>query len=233
MKQTSTTQNKQWITLQTSDDVAYAVRDEILLAANDAIKDHGEFRIVLAGGSTPEQVYDLLAKEDCDWGHWSIYLGDERCLPIDDPERNSQMIQRILLNKTSIPENNIHFIPAELGPVEAARLYSEATKHSLPFDLVMLGMGEDGHTASLFPGHIHNDLEELSHAVYDSPKLPLERVSLSASCLSNNQKLLIMTTGEGKKKAIKQWLEGAALPVSTITSQGEVKIFLDQAAAPT
>jgi 6-phosphogluconolactonase len=231
MQHLASNTHKQWITLETADDVAFAARDEIKLAARKAIDDHGEFRIVLAGGSTPEQVYTLLAKEDCDWDHWQIYLGDERCLSIDDTERNSQMIQEILLNNISIPEKNIHFIPAELGPEKAAQLYAAEIKDAIPFDLVMLGMGEDGHTASLFPGHIH-DQHELAHAVYDSPKLPSERVSLSKASLSNNHQLLIMTTGKGKKTAVNQWLKGDALPISTISSLGDIKIFLDLTASP-
>ena len=231
MQHLASNTHKQWITLETADDVAFAVRDEIKQAARKSIDDHGEFRIVLAGGSTPEQVYALLAKEDCDWDHWQIYLGDERCLPIDDTERNSQMIQEILLNNISIPEKNIHFIPAELGPEKAAELYAAVIKDALPFDLVMLGMGEDGHTASLFPGHDH-DQQELAHAVYDSPKPPAERVSLSKTSLSNNHQLLIMTTGKGKKTAVNQWLKGDALPISTISSLGDIKIFLDLTASP-
>ena len=225
-----TKHSKEWITLETANDVAFAIRDEILLAAHEAIKDHDEFRIVLAGGSTPETVYELLSKEDCDWKHWQLYMGDERCLPIDHPDRNSRMIQKILLNHISIPNENIHFMQSELGPEKAAQLYADEIKGALPFDLVMLGIGEDGHTASLFPGHTHNQ-EELVHSVYESPKPPVERVSLSASSLSNNLQLLIMTTGEGKREAMEKWQAGINLPVSTISSLKNTKIILDQAAS--
>lgn len=219
----------QWINLSTQRDVAYRVRDEIMSAAQEAIKKSGQFHIVFAGGSTPGQVYALLANEACDWRHWQIYLGDERCLPDSDSERNSQMVKKSLLDHISIPEENIHFIPAEQGAEAAAMLYAEEIEHILAFDLVMLGMGEDGHTASLFPDHVH-DLEERVHAVYDAPKAPSDRVSLSAAVLSNNRQLIIMATGESKRTAIKQWQAGERLPVSSISSLGSINIFVDSAA---
>lgn len=223
--------NKQWIVLTTANEVALAVRNEIMQAAQTSIDDHGEFRIVLAGGTTPEKVYHLLAAEQCDWQHWHIYLGDERCLAVGDPERNSEMIKRTLLDEVAIPAENIHFISTEQGAETAADLYSEIIRTALPFDVVMLGMGEDGHTASLFPHQQHNKNERV-HAVYDAPKPPAERVSLSVDSLSNNHYLLIMITGQGKQYAVRQWQQGNILPVTKIGSlaQNAIKIFVDRAA---
>ena len=220
-----------WITLSNANYVAVAALNLILSKSKSAIKKRGKFKIVLAGGSTPEQVYIMLAEEKCDWELWEFYLGDERCLTIKDPERNSAMIRRTLLDKINISENNIYFIPSELGSESAAESYALQIASALPFDMVMLGMGEDGHTASLFPGHIYNK-DELAHAVHNAPKPPSERVSLSSSCLSQTRHLLIMITGAGKKAALKQWKNGEKIPVATISSLGNTTIFIDKAASP-
>jgi len=216
---------KNWKVLETANKVAETARDLILQAAKKAIIDNGKFKIVLAGGTTPENVYRLLAKENCDWQHWHFYLGDERCLPIDDSERNSQMAQKTLLSKIDINEKNIHFIPAEKGAYDAAKDYEAVIKNALPFDMVLLGMGEDGHTASLFPEHIH-DQKELVHAVYNAPKPPPERVTLSRRTLSQNNNLLIMITGASKKKMVEMWKSGEKLPVSSIDSLRRENSFI-------
>lgn len=101
---------KEWITLSNANDVVVAELNIILSSSKPAIEKSGKFKIVLAGGSTPEQVYRMLAEEDCDWEHWELYLGDERCLPIKNPERNSEMIRRVLFDKINISENNVYFI---------------------------------------------------------------------------------------------------------------------------
>ena len=221
----------EWTVLTTASDVADAALEIIILAAHTAIDDHGEFRIVLAGGSTPERVYTLLAKRQENWNKWKFYLGDERCLPIDDPERNSHMIRSTLINNIDVPDENIHFIPSEKGAEAAADLYLKIIEPALPFDLVMLGMGEDGHTASLFPGDEHNQ-SELVHAVHNAPKPPSERVSLSSTCLSQTRQMLIMITGSGKKIAMKKWRDGDPIPVSQMSSLEKTTILLDIAASP-
>jgi len=222
----------QWVTLSSAQEVAQAALTEILDAAHRAFEARGCFSIVLAGGTTPEQVYRLLAQQNCDWVHWHFYLGDERCLPAGHPDRNSSMVQHTLLNRVSIPARNIHMIPAELGAARAAQDYSNTIQTALPFDLVILGMGEDGHTASLFPGQAHPK-NEIVHAVYNAPKPPTERVSLSVASLSNNQQLLILVCGEGKKPALAQWQQSGTLPVAKIRSHGRIQILLDKAADPT
>lgn len=223
--------DKCWTRLASAAAVAQAALDIILDASRQAIEQHGEFRIVLAGGSTPAQVYRLLSEQACDWSRWQLYLGDERCLPAAHPERNSIMIQHALLDRISIPADNIHMIPAELGATQAALNYAESIQAARPFDLVLLGMGEDGHTASLFPGQTHPENESV-HAVYNAPKPPAERVSLSAKTLSDNQQLLILICGEGKKSALAQWKHGIELPVTKIRSHGRLRILFDNAANP-
>jgi len=220
---------KNWFVKETAEEVAKTARDLILQAAKKAIENNGTFKIVLAGGTTPENVYHLLAKESCDWQHWHFYLGDERCLPKDHAERNSQMAFKTFLNKIDISQKNIHFIAAEHGAEEAARDYQTVIENALPFDMVLLGMGEDGHTASLFPQHQHPE-NELIHAVYNAPKPPPERVSLSRKALSQNHNLIIMVTGESKQKSVEKWRNKKTLPVSSITSLGHISVLLDKKA---
>jgi 6-phosphogluconolactonase len=219
--------NNRWHTLETADQVALAAYEQILKSAEQAIADHGTFKLVLAGGSTPEKVYRLLAHADADWSKWYIYYGDERCLPADHADRNSLMATSAFLEKVAIPDAQIFTIPAELGPEPAAKKYQQIVASALPFDMVLLGMGEDGHTASLFPGHQHQE-EELAHAVYNSPKPPPERVSISAKALSNTQQLIFLITGANKQEAVKNWRSGQDLPVATIVPENPIDIYIDK-----
>ena len=225
----SETSKEHWQVLPTADDVANQALKIILSVSEENIETNGYFRIVLAGGTTPKKIYQLLAKQSCEWEKWHLYLGDERCLPVNDPDRNSEMIRKTLLQKIDIPKENVHFISAENGAESAANAYAKEIANKAPFHLVMLGMGEDGHTASLFPGHEHND-DELVHAVYDSPKPPSDRVSLSVKSLSDNLNLLILVTGKSKQQAVEEWQNGKEIPISKISSMGNKKVLLDNLA---
>ncbi len=219
----------QWHQFDDASQVADAVCEQILLSAERAISEHGDFKIVLAGGSTPEKIYQLLAMANTDWSKWKIYYGDERCLPADDKDRNSIMAAEALLAKVGIPAQHVFTMPTELGAVEAAKQYRTAIADVDQFDLVLLGMGEDGHTASLFPGHV-NDPEETVHEVYNSPKPPSDRISLSAKTLANTRQLFFIVTGESKKAPVNEWKQGVDLPVATIAPTAGVDIYIDAAA---
>jgi 6-phosphogluconolactonase len=219
--------NSRWHNMETADQVAVAAYQQILTSAEQAIAEHGTFKLVLAGGSTPEKVYRLLAKANADWAKWFIYYGDERCLPVDHADRNSLMATQAFLEKVAIPDTHIFTIPAELGPEQGAKKYQQIVANALPFDMVLLGMGEDGHTASLFPGHQHQE-DELAHAVYNSPKPPPERVSISAKALSNTQQLIFLITGANKQEAVKNWRSGQDLPIATINPKNPVDIYIDK-----
>jgi len=218
-----------WHSYDNAEQVATAVCLHILNAAKQAITERGAFKLVLAGGTTPEKVYRLLAETQADWANWHIYYGDERCLPVNHPDRNSLMAEQAFLNKVTIPREQIFTIPAESDPVTAAKQYQQTVASALPFDMVLLGMGEDGHTASLFPNHHHNK-DELAHAVYNSPKPPPERVSLSAKALSDTRQLLFLITGANKQDAVKAWRAGELLPVATIIPKQPIDIYIDKAA---
>lgn len=223
--------NADWRIFATADQVAEAACEQILNMAKEAISERGCFKLVLAGGTTPEKVYRLLSKAQTDWSKWRIYYGDERCLPSDHADRNSMMATKALLAQVPIPAEQIFTIPAELGPEAGALQYRQAVSDALPFDVVLLGMGEDGHTASLFPGHVHKQ-DELTHAVYNSPKPPPERVSISAKALSDTRQLIFLITGKSKQEPVKQWREGADLPVAAIEPNNPVDIYIDSEALP-
>ncbi len=219
-------ENSRWHYLESADDVADAACQQVLNAATSAVSERGKFKLVLAGGGTPEKVYRLLAEANADWAHWHIYYGDERCLPADHQDRNSLMATRVFLDKVAIPANQIFTIPAELGPEQAAESYRLTVAEAGVFDMVLLGMGEDGHTASLFPGHQHRQ-DELAHAVYNSPKPPPERVSMSAKALSNTRELIFLITGANKREAVGLWRSGQDLPVAGIIPENPVDIYID------
>ena len=203
----------------------------IYRAARQAIALRGEFRIVLAGGGTPAAVYRALADTDADWSRWHVYFGDERCLPPTDPERNSVMAADNWLARVAMPQENIHVIPAEQGAEPAARVYAGLIDAARPFDIVLLGMGEDGHTASLFPGHRHDNAKRSVLAIHDAPKPPADRVSLSAAALSDTASVLVLVTGAGKYEAVQRWKQGEDLPITHVHGRDGVDVYLDPAAS--
>ena len=219
-----------WHLFDDASDVAHEAARRILMAADRAIRKQGRFSIVLAGGGTPEATYRLLVDAVAEWSKWHIYFGDERCLPADDAERNSVMAASALLDHVAIPADHIHPIPAEQGAEAGASAYGLVVADALPFDLVLLGVGEDGHTASLFPGQLHPD-SELVHAVHDAPKPPPDRISLSRNALSDCRELLILVTGAGKQQAVTRWKKGVDLPIANIGAHHAIDILLDRDAA--
>jgi 6-phosphogluconolactonase len=209
---------------------AWACR-KILLAADQAIAARGQFRIVLAGGRTPERTYRLLSEVDTDWRRWQIYFGDERCLPTGDQQRNSVMASKAWLQRVAMPAANIHVIPAELGPQKAAQSYEPLVRQALPFDLVLLGLGSDGHTASLFPKG-PAQAESLVQPVLHAPKAPQERVTLSAAALSQSREILVLVSGMEKRKTLGAWQRGERLPISTLQPMGDMTVIYDREADP-
>lgn len=207
----------------------------VLAAARAAIAQRGAFDIVLAGGNTPRKLYRALRVAHADWKQWHIWFGDERCASPDDPARNSRMAADEWLARSAIPAANVHSIPAERGAREAAAAYARDLRAVDTFDLVLLGLGKDGHTASLFPGHdwgTHTDSPTLL-AVFDAPKPPPERVSLSAARLSNAACVLFLVEGAGKRDAIAKWKRGDAIPAMSIAPAAGVDVLLDTAATAT
>jgi 6-phosphogluconolactonase len=220
-----------WRVLPDVDVVAQAAADAILEAAVEALAARGSFSLVLAGGRTPLGVYRLLAERERDLDGWEIFFGDERCLPPTDPERNSAAAEAVWLVSSGITPTHVHTIPAEQGPELAAALYAEEIAAWQPFDLVLLGLGEDGHVASLFPGQEHAH-ESLVVPVHSAPKPPPERVSLNYGTLCGARRRLLLATGKGKRAALAAARRGEDLPVTRLAACGPLTVLLDAAAAP-
>ena len=200
--------------------------DAVCAVAEAAIQTRGVFHLVLAGGRTPQALYRALAERGAGDAHWHIWYGDERCLPPDDPDRNSRMAETAWLDASAIPPHNRRPIPAETGAPEAAQRYREWLAGVSDFDLTLLGMGEDGHTASLFPGQLWNGADVL--AVSGAPKPPPERVSLSAARLSRSRRVWFVVTGADKHDAVARWKKGETLPVGSVSGTVETVVWLDQ-----
>lgn len=215
-----------WHVMPDPEALVEAVVQRLLAQAGMALAERGVFRIVLAGGVTPEAVYRRLAAAATDWSRWQVYFGDERCLPADHPQRNSVMALQSWLGQVPLPADNIHSIPAELGPEAAARSYARVIEAACPFDLVLLGMGADGHTASLFPDQRHDPAERV-HPVHNAPKPPPDRVSLGLAALNDTAEVMVLITGRNKQAAVNRWKAGEDLPVTRVHGQQGVDVFLD------
>jgi 6-phosphogluconolactonase len=226
-------QQIQWRVFADMTELKQAAYNAVLANANAAIAARGRFTIVLAGGSTPHGIYHMLRDASTNWSKWHVYFGDERCLPADHPDRNSRMAEASLLQHVPIPRGQIHPIPAELGPEPAAQNYHKTLEGIGEFDLVLLGMGEDAHTASLFPGLAWESADFTSAIpVRNAPKPPSDRVSLTASRLSEARQVIFFVTGAGKRDAVTLWRSGSDIPVTAIRPMTSVEVYMDAAADP-
>ncbi len=208
--------------------------DFLARAEAKALATRGEFHLVLAGGGTPRRLYRALAGEPHDWMRWRIWFGDERCLPPTDPERNSGMAREAWLDPVGMPPGNVHVIPAEQGAAVAAQAYADELSRIGHFDLVLLGLGQDGHTASLFPGHDWGEAADAPDvlAVRGAPKPPPERVSLSARRLSRTHRMLFLVTGADKRDALARWQRGERIPAAAVRADAGVDVLMDADASP-
>jgi len=215
---------------------------ELLAAALDA---RGVAHVALAGGSTPAPVYERLPALLGDWSAVHVWFGDERCVAPDHEDSNFRLASETLMAGAAIAPDRVHRMRGELGPHEGARAYAaELAEHlelddaGLPvLDVAYLGLGPDGHTASLFPHH--PALEIGSHppratvGVEDAPKPPPERISLSLGCLNAARRRVLHTVGEGKRDAVSRVLAppDPATPASLLGRFG-LEIVVDDAAHP-
>ncbi|MDI7166936.1 6-phosphogluconolactonase, partial [Leptospira santarosai] len=199
--------------------------DKIQKISVNKIQTKGTFHIVLTGGETAKSLYSELKFLATDWSKWFFYFGDERCVPEDHVDSNWLMIENALFKFIPVNERQIFKIPGYLGAEKGASEYSKSIQSISLFDLVLLGLGEDGHIASLFPGV---DLSEEKDVipVYYSPKLPKERVSLSLKRINASDFILIITKGRKKAEIIKRIKMGEAvnLPVTSLFSKKSVEL---------
>jgi 6-phosphogluconolactonase len=209
--------------------LSQAASDHICKLAGKAIQARGRFSLVLSGGSTPKGTYGLLTHASLDWARIHVFWGDERCVPPEHPDSNYQMACQALLDYVPIPQENIHRMRGEIPPGKAAADYEQILRHFFAaagdnppsriqnphsFDLVLLGMGEDGHTASLFPGSpVLQEKERWVVAVpHDQPPPPLvTRVSLTLPIINAAAQVTFLVEGE-KKAAILERVLAAPSP---------------------
>lgn len=222
-------QPAQFVLHDNAADLAVSVARRVAEVAAQAIRERGEFRLALAGGDTPRRCYEQLRHLPIDWSHVQIFFGDERCLPVGDAQRNDTMASNALLDHVAIPPTHIHRIAAERGADEAARHYAGLLDQTAALDLVLLGMGEDGHTASLFPGNPATELKDAAVAVFDAPKPPPQRVSLGLDTLRRARQRIFLVSGAGKRAALQAMRDGAALPAARV---GSAEWHVDRAAMP-
>jgi len=205
----------------------YAARRiaELIRAAKDA---RGQAHVALAGGSTPRDAYERLGPLVGDWAGVHLWFGDERCVAPDDEEANVRMVREAL----HAPGATEHRILGELGPDEAARRYEEELGETV-LDVALLGLGPDGHTASLFPGNPALDARGVAVAVRDAPKPPPERVSLTLNKLNTARAILLLTAGAEKREALERVLAGPdpATPASLL-DRVKLELIADEAALP-
>jgi len=207
--------------------VAAAAAELVAASIAETAPGAGPWTLVLAGGSTPRRAYQLLAGwgSPLPWGRVTILFGDERCVPPDDPESNYRLAREELLDR--VHPGSVHRMAGELGAEEAAARYDAVVRTLGPLDLVLLGMGPDGHTASLFPDHPAVAAEGCAVAVHGAPKPPPDRVSLTLPALRAARRVVFLVTGADKAEALA--LAGAGTVPSGMIPNAEY--LVDRAAA--
>lgn len=185
--------------------------------ANQALAERGRFLVSLSGGSTPMKLYERLATETLDWSRVHFFWGDERCVPVEDAGNSYGEVKKVLFDK--IGATNIHRVQSELGPDSAAKEYAQTLSRfadpplDFPrFDLVLLGMGDDGHTASLFPGSpVDISMPALAVTAHYQDR-PANRITLTPLVFNEAREIWFLVTGQGKAETLKKVIEGEFNP---------------------
>jgi 6-phosphogluconolactonase len=227
----------------TKEDWITAAVDLIIDLANDAFTARGEFSLVLSGGSTPRPVYEELANRsgEVNWEHSFIFWGDERCVPPDHPESNYRMAKESLLDQIPIPDENIFRMLGEIDPQIAAQDYEGLLaaffqNKEKRFDTVLLGIGEDGHTASLFPGTEALDETVKWVAANSHPSSDRSRLTLTYPALNAARQIIFLVAGGSKADVVTNVINNPekkpAYPAKGIIGHDKAPIWiLDTAAA--
>ena len=225
---------------ETSQELASTAAETFIKQAKGATEEFGRFTVALAGGSTPKRAYEILATQHhdtLDWNKVHAFFGDERIVPPDHEDSNYRMAQDTLLSH--VPIGSVHRMRGELDPSEAAALYEKDLEVFFGgpprFDLVLLGIGEDGHTASLFPGTPALDVRDRWAVENPVEKLGTSRITLTVPAINAATRVVFLVAGEGKAKALKEILEVDAetrdCPAKLIRPVGKLTWMSDAAAA--
>jgi len=232
-------------TYPTPDELARAAADHFAALSQEAIANHGHFSVALAGGSTPRATYEILATieyaQKVNWERVHVFWGDERMVSPGHEDSNYRLAVDAMLKVIPISKDNIHRILGEARPQDAARAYEGTIReffnpHTTSFDLILLGMGDDGHTASLFPGTmaVHEDtLQVMAHFV---EKLAAWRVTFTPRLINAAENVTFLVSSERKARRLRQVLVGPyqpeVLPAQIVRpSRGRLRWLIDEAAA--
>jgi 6-phosphogluconolactonase len=220
-------------------ELSRAAADYIADLSGRAISSRGVFTIALTGGSTPKKLYELLAGENgIDWSKWQVFFSDERFVPFSDERSNYNLAYTSLLSEVPISPDNVHAVDTQAGSPEAAAEAYESTVKSVlggqNFDLILLGMGSDGHTASLFPGKPALD-ETQKLVTASAPGIlppPVDRVTFTYPLINAANQVAFLAAGADKAEMIKQALDGGDIPAAKVNpTSGELVWFIDKAAS--
>lgn len=223
-----------------AEDLAFSVASRLITAIADAQSTGGIAQVVLTGGRVAAVIYRAVAgspaRVEVDWQRVEFWWGDERFLPPGDPERNETQARDALLSALDVDPARVHPMPADTGqgPEAAAAAYAEelAAAGSPTFDVLMLGVGPDGHVASLFPGYPQLAVTDAAAvAVHDSPKPPPTRVSLTLPVLDRTREVWFVVSGEDKAEAVAKALADGDVPAARPKGQNRTLWLLDEAAA--
>jgi 6-phosphogluconolactonase len=216
------------VVLPDSEAVAVRAADDLVAAAEEARAQRGAAHVCLAGGTTPMRCYELLDERLGDWAGIHLWYGDERCVPYDDPESNhGQVLARLQARGATW-----HPMPATLGPDAGAAAY-ERELGDVVLDYTHLGIGPDGHTASLFPDHPLLDATSRVVGITDAPKPPPDRITLTLPALNGSRQIVLLATGASKAEPLARVLAGPdpATPASLL-ERSRLLVLADAEAAP-
>jgi 6-phosphogluconolactonase len=227
------------------DELIKAMADFVVTRANEAIQDHGRFSIVLSGGSSPKKLHQLLTtdayRNKIDWKNVYFFFGDERYVPADHPDSNYLMAKNTLFDPLHIAADHIFRMNTDLSPADAAIAYEKSIADYFAgkpqrFDLIILGLGDDAHTASLFPGtSVLHEKQAGVRSLYIE-KVKMDRITLTAPLINEAHHIAFLTFGDSKADAVNHILKGeknpTQYPAQLITpTHGELHWFMDESAA--
>jgi 6-phosphogluconolactonase len=229
---------------QDAETVARRASAHIVRQLSRAREQRGVAHLALSGGTTPGRTYELLAEEPDELAAVELWFADERCVAPDDDESNYKLARETLLDGAAgLDPATVHRMQGELGPERGAAAYAEALREHAPLqdglaalDVIVLGIGPDGHVASLFPGAptLDADAGELCLGVHDSPKPPPERITLTLAVLRAARRCVLLATGASKADAVNAMLQEPSRHVpASLLRRGRLSVVVDDAAGPT
>lgn len=197
--------------------------------AAEIFRETSPKKVVLTGGETPKRSYELISQLDMPWDEIDLFLSDERFVPLHDDRSNEKMVREALGGRAN--EARLHGFSREAGPEESAEMYGQEVADYLPFDLTFMGLGEDGHTASLFPSDHHHDRRDVMAFAYRPDRQGPWRTTLSLSALDRSSVMVFLVAGQEKADALRILMDGGDIPAAKVHPVGDLLILADEAAS--